>query len=322
MTNQETILPPAPTSIREERSYWPVVLSGLATTALSLVGVYLLDVGTSDFHIMGWYADYVLPIGALIVGVAASSGYGIASWSSGVKITRSLLLLVLALQLGAYFAAQYIEFANLHLVHRSNNSPVGFFEYYDLVARHFAWKQDNGSTGEPMGAWGYFFRALEVVGFVAGGMIVPLVLRKAPYCADCQRYMKTRQLALVPASVNLKKVKKSDAAGQAAYQAEQQQAFDNGKQTVATIQQLAVANSTADFQRKIEELQLNKKPASKLPGRFALQLVHCKSCYAGSFVTKLLTGQGKQLKQTEIGRANLHQEFVRSIVQPSSSGRG
>jgi hypothetical protein len=314
MTNQETILPPAPTGIREERSYWPVVLFGLATTALSLIGVYVLDVSASDFHIMGWYADYVLPVGALIVGVAASSGYGIASWVSGVKITRLLLLIVLALQLGTYFAAQYIEFANLHLVHRLDHSPVGFFEYYDVVARTFAWKQSNGSTGEPLGVWGYFFRGLEVVGFVGGGLIVPLVLCKAPYCVDCQRYMKTRGLALVPASATPRKVKKSDAAGQAAHQAEQQQAFENGKQIVVTVQQLAVANSAADFQRKIEDLKLGRKPADKLPMRFAVQLVHCKSCYAGTLVTKLMTGHGKRLKQTEFARANLHQEFVRSII--------
>src|SRR5258708_3259201 len=188
MTTQETILPPAPTSVREERSYLPVILAGLASTALALVGVYILDVRASDFHIMGWYADYVLPVGALIVGVAASSGYGLASWFSGVKITRTLLLIVLALQLGAYFAALYIEFANLHLVHRLDGSQVGFFEYYDFIARGFAWKQSNGSTGEPLGLWGYFFRGLEVVGFVGGSLIAPLALFKARYCAECQRY--------------------------------------------------------------------------------------------------------------------------------------
>ena len=62
----------------EERSRSPVLLCGLATTALALFGVYLLDAKTDDFHIMGWYANYILPVGAVIVGVAASSGYGIA----------------------------------------------------------------------------------------------------------------------------------------------------------------------------------------------------------------------------------------------------
>lgn len=308
------MLPPAPTSVREERSRLPVVISGLITTSLALLGVYLLDVNASDFHIMGWYADYVLPVGAVIVGVVASSGYGLASWFSGVKITRSLLWIVLLLQVGAYFAAQYIEFRNLHLVHRSSGEAVGFFEYYDAVARSFAWKQENGTEGEPLGVWGYFFRGLEVVGFVAGGLIVPLVLRKAPYCADCQLYMKTRQLALVPASVPAKKVKKSDLAAKEAYDASQQQAFDAGKQTIAGIQQLATANNTAEFQRKIEELKPGKKSAAKLPGRFSMQLVHCKRCFAGRITSNLLVGQGKQLKKTEFARTDLHQEFVRSVV--------
>lgn len=315
MTSTETILPPAPTSVREERSYLPVILSGLATTGLTLLGVWALDAYTEDFHIMGWYANYVLPVGALIVGVAASSGYGVASWLSGVKITRSLLWIVLGLQVAAYFAAQYVEFMNLHLVHRADKSPVGFLEYYDVMARNFAWKQSNGSMGEPMGVAGYFFRLLEVIGFVGGSMIVPLVLRKQPYCADCQRYMKTKQLVFVPASVPARKVKKSDAMGQATYQSEQQNAYAGGKQTTEAVQQLAAANSSADFRNKIEELKLGNKAANNLPARFSLQLVHCKSCFAGRLVTKWLTGQGKHLKQQEIASANLHESFVRSAVQ-------
>jgi hypothetical protein len=312
--SQENLLPPSPTGIREERSYLPVLVSGLTTTALTLLSIYILDIKASDFHIMGWYANYVIPAGAIIVGIAASSGYGLASWFSGVKITRSLLWIVLVLQFAAYFAAQYIEFLSLHLVHEDSGRPVGFFEYYDLMARSFAWKQSNGSMGEPLGVWGYFFRGLEVIGFVAGGLVVPLILRKAPYCAECQRYMTTRQLALVPAGVPLKKVKKSDMAAQAAYEAEQQKAFEGGKQVVAAIQQLAVGNKTADFQKKMEEQQPGKKEAGKLPIRFSLQLVHCKRCYSGQLITNLLLGHGKQLKKTEFARADLHSEFVRSVI--------
>src|SRR3954451_13699871 len=148
MNTQETILPPAPTSVREGRSYLPGGISGLITSVLALVGGDVLDVSANDFHIMGWYADYVLPVGAVIVGVVAASGYGLGSWFSGVKITRNLVWIVLALQVAAYFGAQYIEFKNLHLIHRANDTPVGFFEYYDAVARSFAWQQHNGSAGE------------------------------------------------------------------------------------------------------------------------------------------------------------------------------
>ena len=309
---QESDLSSAPRGIREERSYSMVLICGLATTALTLLGVYLLDRYADDFHIMGWYANYVIPAGAILVGIAASSGYGLASWFSGIKITKKLLWMVLALQFVAYFAAQYIEFNNLHLIYHDTGKPVGFFEYYDFTARSFAWKQSNGTMGEPLGGWGYFFRVLEVIGFAGAGLIVPAALRKAPYCPACQRYMKTRQLVLLPASVKLKKVKKSDEAGKAAHEAEQQQVFDAGKQTLATLQQFAASNSTAEFQSKLEELKPGKKLAAKLPGRFSVSLVHCKRCYAGQLVSKLQLGQGKHIKISELDRTELHPEFVRS----------
>jgi hypothetical protein len=309
-----------PAVIREEQSFALVLVVGLATTALALLGVYLLDTRVEDFHIMGWYADYVLPVGAVIVGLVAASGYGLASWFSGIKITRQLLWLVLILQLAAYFAAQYIEFKNLHLVHRRDGRPVGFLEFYDLTARSFAWKQRDGSPGEPLGGWGYFFRGLEIAGFVGGGLIVPLLLRKAPYCHACQRYMRTRQLGLVPASVPAKKVKKSDAAGVAAYNAEQQQAFDGGKRTVESLQQLATGNKPADFQKQMSELNVSKKKSMKLPGRFSLGLVHCRRCYSGSLVARLLLGHGKHLKQSEFARADLNSEFVRSVIHDHPVG--
>jgi hypothetical protein len=305
----------APGGPREEQSFLLVLICGLITTSLALAGVYFLDSNTTDFHIMGWYADYILPVGAMLVGVVASSGYGLASWFSGIKITRSLLWIVLALQLFAYFGAQYIEFHNRHLVHRKDDSPVGFIEYYDLSARMMAWKQNSGEVGQPLGAWGYGVRLLEILGFVGGGLIVPLVLRKSPYCEACQRYMRTRQFGFVPASMPVKKVKKSDIVGTAAYQTEQQQAFENGKQTVESVKQLAIGDKVGDFQKMVVDLGLSKKQTLKLPGRFSLQVVHCRRCFAGSLVAKLLLGQGQHMKQSEFTRADLHPEFVRSICQ-------
>jgi hypothetical protein len=55
-----------------------VILAGLLTTALALLGVYVLD-AKGDFNIMGWHLNYVIPGGAIIVGLVASSGYGVAS---------------------------------------------------------------------------------------------------------------------------------------------------------------------------------------------------------------------------------------------------
>ncbi len=294
------------------QSYQLVLFSGVATSALTLLGVYLLDVSGSDFHIMGWYADYVLPVGGIIAGVAASSGYGLASWFTGVKITRSLLWTVLAIQVMVYFGAQYIEFSHLRLVHL-NGSPVGFFEYYDHVARAFAWKHDDGGRGEPLGLWGYFFRGLEIIGFAGGSLIVPLVLWKWAYCQTCSRYMRTRQLSLLAASVPVKKIKKADTTGQAAHVAEQKEAFERGQRITEILQKMAVDGQAAEFQRTLTELEPRKKQAAKLPHRLGIHLVSCKQCRSGWLLVKLFSGQGKQLKTTELGRTDVQPEFVRSI---------
>ncbi len=193
---------------RRSPAYSLVLYSGLATSALALLGVHLLNVYATDFNIMGWYADYLIPVGALLVGVAAASGYGLASWLTGVKISHSLLWAVMLIQLLVYFAAQYIEFSHpAYLIHRDGR-PVGFFEYYNFMARSFAWKHEHdGGSGEPLGIYGYFFRFLEIAGFVGGGLIVPAALRKTPYCQACRRYMRTRALSTIAASVPAKKFK-------------------------------------------------------------------------------------------------------------------
>jgi len=318
-STQEVNLAPAPMGAQEEQSRSLVFIAGLFTSGLALLGVYVLDAKTEDFHIMGWYANYVLPVGAIIVGIVASSGYGLASWFSGIKITRGLLWMVLVLQIIVYFGAQYIEFANLKLVHKDNR-PVGFLEYFDFAARSFAWKQKDGSSGEPLGLWGYAFRGLEILGFAAGGLIVPAVLHKAPYCQGCRRYMRKRQLGLIPASVPLKKIKKSDAAGQAAHQAEQDGAFEAGKRTWETLRERAEKSQGPEFEKLVVELYVGKKQAAKLPQRITLQLVSCGRCHSGWLQARLLSGQGREIKQTEFGRAELDPEFVRAL-QPAPAGK-
>jgi hypothetical protein len=298
---------------RRSPAYSLVLYSGLATSALTLLGVHLLDVYATDFNIMGWYADYLIPVGAVMVGLAASSGYGLASWLTGVKISHSLFWAVMLIQLLVYFAAQYIEFSHLHLFHRDGR-PVGFLEYYDFMARSFAWKHehDNGS-GEPLGIYGYFFRFLEIAGFVMGGLIVPVLLRKAPYCQACRRYMRTRALSTIAASVPLKKFKKSDTAGSAAHQAEQQQAFDRGKRIAEILQSMSAEGRSAEFQQTLAELAPAKKQAVRLPRRISVHLITCKQCQSGGLLLKLVSGHGKQMKTVPIARNDIAPDFVRSI---------
>ncbi len=96
-------------------TYTYLLLSGMATAALTLLLVYWANV-YGHFNIMGWHLDYIIPAGAMLVGIMAGSGYGLFCWISGIKIPRGLLWAIILLQCVAYVAAEYIAFEQLHLV--------------------------------------------------------------------------------------------------------------------------------------------------------------------------------------------------------------
>src|SRR3954467_8419799 len=96
--NDAPALVPAPSS---GVPYLIVLLGGFITSALTLAGIYWLNRKSPDFHPMGFYANYVIPAGAILVGLVAGSGYGIASWLTGARIGRGLLWTVVAMQTGA-----------------------------------------------------------------------------------------------------------------------------------------------------------------------------------------------------------------------------
>src|SRR5581483_8432529 len=48
-----------------------VLAAGLASTVVALVGVMLIS-HYGDENVMGWYANYVIPAGAVLVGLVAS----------------------------------------------------------------------------------------------------------------------------------------------------------------------------------------------------------------------------------------------------------
>jgi hypothetical protein len=305
----------APPAKSPNRVY-PVIVAGLLTTALALLGVYMLEV-KGETNVMGWHANYVIPAGAILVGLVASSGYGIASYVTGLKIRKGLLWLILLLQVGAYFGAEYVTFLSrgpLFIV--GSVHQLTFPEYFNFTATHFAWKKENGKgTEEPLGEAGYIFIMLEILGFAGGSLIVPGVLMKQPYCELCQMYMKSKRLATLPASIPARKIKKKDAAATQAYNDEQKQAYDISRAKLAYFAELSVAGDAIALRQNMDALLPGNKAAHKLPARISITLVRCRGCNTGHLQPALVTGQGKQVKSINLPR----QEWTRELIQEFAS---
>ncbi|GAB4454396.1 MAG: hypothetical protein OHK0029_08920 [Armatimonadaceae bacterium] len=291
-----------------QKPLFPVILAGVLTTALTLFGVYLLNIYAEDFNIMGWYWAGIFPAGAFLVGMLAASGYGLVMWLMGIRISKEALFAILGLQVLAYGAAQYIEYLSVLKMLQGMTviadgqtirpGEMSFVEYFDVTARAIAFEGRNGEPGSPLGVLGYGIRFLEVIGFCGGSLVVPAALRSHPFCEGCQRYMRGRQLTLIPASIPTKLFQKRDKEADAT-------AFADGTARMEQLRKLTTENRAGEFVSILEELKGSQKEAAGLPNRYSVEAVSCPDCKNGFLRVARLEGQGRSMKRHEMPEARV-----------------
>jgi hypothetical protein len=173
----------------ERRPGTIVTICGLAVSALTLFVVHLLE--EADFSVMGFYLNYVIPAGALLVGVCSGLGFALSSRYLQVKLGWAYVWGMLLTGLITYWCAQYLTYS--HLIERANipAEAYGFTDYMRDSCELMSFKSDNANEpAKPLGGWGYVVKLLEMIGYVAGAMIPALIVSGLPYCKQCQKYLK------------------------------------------------------------------------------------------------------------------------------------
>lgn len=261
---------------QDHRGQW-VLLAGSGTTVLALGGVFLA--AHHGENIMGWYANYIIPAGALLVGIVAASGYGVVAWLTGLKMTRKLVWTVAGELAVSYFIAQYGEYQQLF----DGGSLGGFFTWFDRTTRGFAWKDSSGHLASPLGVLGYGLRALELAGFLAGGALVPLALKAKPYCDPCRTYKRTSIVAQFVAG--------------------------DLQSDVAALFAAAAAGDAAACAARCG------KPSRFTPkGVHArVSLVRCPRCADGALVAQRVTRRGNQYTFSAMGSLPLPPDKVKAL---------
>ena len=287
----------------------PVLIGGIATTVLTLGLTYWLS-ARFGFNAMGFYAWYVLPIGALVVGLLAGSGYGIVSRITGFRIQNRTLWVILGLQVLAYVAAQYAEY----LAIRSGAGAFpSFLPYFDETTRLINFEDDRGVVGQSLGALGYGVRLLEVLGFVGGAMMIPAGMRSAAYCDACGRYMASRALGTLPASVKARRTWGKGAEEKAVYEAEQATALAQGQAVHDHLFTLAESGDASAFAGSTRLMAEGTKDASKLPTRLQVHLASCPTCRRGVLSSQVLSGQGRGQTTTALSSVPVAPDLVRAL---------
>jgi hypothetical protein len=267
-----------------------VFACGLLTSIVTLLGVYLVRV-EAQANVMGWYF-WGIPVGAVLVGMTASSGYALAAWYSGSRIRKSLMLSVALVQLLAYFAANYLEFQAAGPFASSRGGEMGFLEYYDATTRAMTFQETTRAMtsrdNRRLGVRGYLFRFGEILGFLVGNCGVLAMIASIPFCELCERYLKRSMLAfVVPESMP------------------------------AEFEELARMGRDKDipgFATWLANRRRTNEANGQLKHRGKAQMVYCVQCASGYLEFTELHGTGSQEQVLSVRKMDLDPEVVKNLV--------
>src|SRR4051812_19899576 len=173
-------------------------MKGLANTGVAACGLATsfataLFIALTGFDIFTFNILVVVPLGALLTGAAAASGY---YFGSRYFHSRPNLLLLVQMALVAGLTQLLIYYAQYATMifddGRRVSDLIPFSTYLDatLTKVHLRgrWPQrDMGEAGE----LGYVIAILQFFGLLAGGLVTLLILIVQPVCPECQKYFRT-----------------------------------------------------------------------------------------------------------------------------------
>ncbi|MES3023108.1 MAG: hypothetical protein V4857_16205 [Pseudomonadota bacterium] len=165
-----------------------VAAFGLATSLLAA----LINVGIAylfDFNLFTLSFWVIVPVGAIMLGLVAASGYHIGSVRFNRKPNKILLLQMLLIAgitmlLIYWIGYRMMRFADGGYV--ADNLPFGEFLQISLTKASYA---VGRSAAQEAGSFGYFLAAIQFVGFLLGGLVVYMMLATKAMCASCELYL-------------------------------------------------------------------------------------------------------------------------------------
>jgi hypothetical protein len=284
----DLVLDTTSTSTKPRRKPYLLILqSGLLSIIVTLGVVYWLNRNT-DYNMMGWYYFYIIPVGAIVVGAAAGSGFAIAAWLTGLRVTRIFLVIVILLQASAYVGAEYLQFLEFRsmmkkagLVMADTAQPPTFLQYIDMTIRSSKLETNTISHDDgPLESVGYLYTLSAFLGFVVSGVIAPACMRGSAYCAKCQQYRSRRELGIIPMTIPSEPVS-DDPDAESDFDARHEAAMEIGQAQYERIRDLAMAGDSSGFNAEVSLLKAQNRSAGKLPLRLVIDMDFCSGCGDG-----------------------------------------
>lgn len=168
-----------------------VAACGFVTSVLTALAVVVVSKMTGfDFFTFNiWIA---VPVGSVLTGFAAASGYYFGSLYFHKRAGLSLLLQMVVIAGLTQLLIYYMQYNTLVLNDgRRVSDFIPFGQYIDisLTSAHYRVGRAMTDTGE-VGSFGYWLAAFQFVGFLVGGLAVYGYLWSKPVCQTCNQYLR------------------------------------------------------------------------------------------------------------------------------------
>lgn len=168
-----------------------VTVFGIATTLATTAALVYLDL-RANFGIYTYLYGFI-PIGAMFAGTVAASGYYFGSRWMSYRPGRWFFVNILAVSCANFFLIEWVEYWLLESDGVLVRTFMPFPAYLAYTFTHTSLTTNfTGQSGDAtqLGAFGYLYAAVLIVGFACGGSLIYLLTRARAYCEACSRYMK------------------------------------------------------------------------------------------------------------------------------------
>jgi hypothetical protein len=155
--------------------YLGTILVGVVMCAITAIVVLLLHrwTGIAVYSFSVWV---VVPLGALLTGAVATSGFRLGAQWLHFYPRRSLRLLIVICAAATWIGIYFAEYATLHLEDGTPVSDIVSFTTYLKVlftkAEHDLISRSGTAHGIQFGTLGYVVAATQFLGFLLGGFLL------------------------------------------------------------------------------------------------------------------------------------------------------
>jgi hypothetical protein len=153
------------------------------TATLLVVGIEVTVLRWIGLSLIGTVFYYIIPVGAVVGGGLAASGYYLGARYTHSRASPSLLVLMVLIAGLAYFLIYWFDYT-----YSGARNSYTFWDFVNYRLTHTTLFGRHFLRGVELGALGYVSAFIEFIGFLFGGVVVYGLLSNEKMCPSCNLY--------------------------------------------------------------------------------------------------------------------------------------